>query len=131
MLRKLRTTIGHQDSLYRLHGVIEVKWMMHSLAVSGLASEAAVLRARRRSLWLCEHNDGKPGFVALQAVDTVNHETVKLFTQAHLAVRQTVHTDALKALNSLADSQHHVAKGTQPELASEWLPWVHIVISNF
>ena len=48
-----------------------------------------------------------------------------------MATKQTVHTDALKALTSLAESQHHVAKVTPPELASEWLPWVHIVISNF
>ena len=49
----------------------------------------------------------------------------------HLTVDQTVHTDALNALNCLADSQHHVAKVTPPDMASEWLPWVHIVISNF
>jgi transposase-like protein len=61
----------------------------------------------------------------------INHETVKHFAKFHLAPDQTVHTDALNALNSLAQSQHHVAKVTPPELASHWLPWVHIVISNF
>jgi transposase-like protein len=79
----------------------------------------------------CGHNDGKPGFVALQAVEGINLDTVKQFAQAHLAVQQTIHTDAFKALDSLGESRHHVAKVTPPEWAAVWSPWVHIVISDF
>jgi hypothetical protein len=31
----------------------------------------------------------------------------------------------------LSEEHHHIAKVTPPEMASEWLPWVHVVISNF
>jgi transposase-like protein len=129
MLRKLRTAMGHQDSLYRLQGVIELDDAFVGGKQPGKRGRGAA--GKTPIIVACEHNEGKPGFVALQAVNSINHETVKHFAKFHLAPDQTVHTDALNALNSLAQSQHHVAKVTPPELASHWLPWVHIVISNF
>ncbi len=129
MLRKLRTAMGHQDSLYRLQGVIELDDAFIGGRRAGKRGRGAA--GKTPVIVACEHNDGKPGFVALQAVNSINHETVKHFAKSHLSIDQTVHTDALNALNCLAESQHHVAKVTPPELASQWLPWVHIVISNF
>jgi hypothetical protein len=38
-------------------------------------------------------------------------------------------SNALAALNSLADTQQHEARVTPPEKVDEWLPWVHVVIS--
>lgn len=129
MLRKLRTAMGHQDSLYRLHGVIELDDAFIGGKRAGKRGRGAA--GKTPVIVACEHNGGKPGFVALQAVEGINLDTAKQFAKAHLAAGQTIHTDALKALNSLARGQHHVAKVTPPELAAEWLPWVHIVISNF
>jgi ISXO2-like transposase domain/Transposase zinc-ribbon domain len=129
MLRKLRTAMGHQDSLYRLHGVIELDDALIGGKRAGKRGRGAA--GKTPVIVACEHNNGQPGFVALQAGEGVNLKTVKRFAEAHLAIEQTVHTDAFKALTSLAGNQHHVAKVTPPELASEWLPWVHIVISNF
>jgi transposase-like protein len=79
----------------------------------------------------CENHDGKPGFVAMKAVERVTQETVKQFAQDVLTPDQIVHTDALKALNVLDEEHHHMARVTPPEQASEWLPWVHVAISNF
>ena len=129
MLRKLRTAMGHQDSLYRLHGVIELDDALVGGKKSGKRGRGAA--GKTPIIVACEHNNGKPGFVALQAVESINHKTVRQFAKINLALEQTVHTDALNALNCLAYSQHHVAKVTPPDMASEWLPWVHIVISNF
>lgn len=129
MLRKLRTAMGHQNSLYRLHGVIELDDALIGGKRAGKRGRGAA--GKTPIIVACEHNDGKPGFVALMAVDSINHETVRQFANAHLDFEQTVHTDALHALNTLADTQHHVAKVTPPEQACEWLPWVHVVISNF
>jgi transposase-like protein len=129
MLRKLRTAMGHQDGLYRLQGVIELDDAFIGGKRTGKRGRGAA--GKTPIIVACEHNEGKPGFVALQAVNSINHETVKHFAKFHLVPDQTVHTDALNALNSLAQSQHHVAKVTPPELAAHWLPWVHIVISNF
>ena len=129
MLRKLLTAMGHQDSRYRLHGVIELDDALLGGNRAGKRGRGAA--GKTPVIVACEHNNGKPGFVALQAVASVNHDTTRQFAKAHLNMGQTVHTDALSALNTLAETQHHVAKVTPPEQASEWLPWVHIVISNF
>lgn len=129
MLRKLRTAMGHQDSLYRLHGVIELDDALIGGKRAGKRGRGA--EGKTPVIVACEHNNGKPGFVALQAVASVNHDTTRQFAKTHLDREQTVHTDALNALNTLSETQHHVAKVTPPEQASEWLPWVHVVISNF
>jgi hypothetical protein len=42
-----------------------------------------------------------------------------------------LHTDAFAALRVRAEDHHHIAKVTPPELVDEWLPWVHVIISNF
>jgi hypothetical protein len=44
---------------------------------------------------------------------------------------QILHTDAFTAPKVLAEDHHHAAKVTPPDLVDEWLPWVHVVISNF
>lgn len=67
----------------------------------------------------------------MKAVGRVDQDTVKTFAQETIAPQQTLHTDAFAALRVLAEGYHHVAKVTPPELVGEWLPWVHIVISNF
>ncbi len=129
MLRKLRTAMGHQDSLYRLRGVVELDDALVGGKRAGKRGRGAA--GKTPIIVACEHNDGKPGFVVLQAVTNINHETVRQFARRHLDLGQTVRTDALPALNTLTESQHQVAKVTPPEQACEWLPWVHIVISNF
>lgn len=82
MLRQLRTARGHQESLYRLRGVIElddalVGGKRAGKRGRGTAGKTAILVA-------CEHNDGTPGFVALKAVSSINHETVGQFAKTHL-----------------------------------------------
>lgn len=128
MLRKLRTAMGSQNDLYKLRGIIEfddafIGGKRAGKRGRGAAGKTAVLVA-------CEHNDGKPGFVAMKVVDQVTHDTVRAFAQQSLAPGQTLHTDALAALNVLAEEHHQIAKVTPPEMAYQWLPWVHVVISN-
>jgi hypothetical protein len=70
------------------------------------------------------------GFVAMQAVDTVSKKSVADFLTFHLKSGQTVRTDALPALNSVAKNHVHEKKATPPNKTSEWLPLVHIMIGN-
>lgn len=129
MLRKLRQTMGDQNQLYRLTGVIELDDALVGGKRSGKRGRGAA--GKTAILVACEHNNGKPGFVAMKAVTQVRQATVRQFAQEVLAPDQVVHTDALNALNVLAEEHHHIAKVTPPEQASVWLPWVHVVISNF
>jgi hypothetical protein len=135
MLRKLRVAMGDQNRLCRLEGIIE----LGDAFVGGIPSRAQERSGKRGRgadgktaiLVACEHNGGKPGFVAMKAVDRVDQNTVKAFAQEAIAPGQTLHTDAFTELRVLAEDHHHAAKAAPAELVDEWLPWVHIVISNF
>lgn len=128
MLRKLRTATGDQDNLYKLSGIIEFDGAFIGGKRAGKRGRGAT--GKTAVLVACGHNDGKPGFVAMKVVERVTHESARAFAQQTLAPGQTLHTDALAALNVLAEEHHHIAKVTPPEMASGWLPWVQVVTSN-
>jgi hypothetical protein len=129
MLRKLRLAMGDQNNLYKLNGIIELDDAFVGGKRPGKRGRGA--EGKTAILVACEHNNGKPGFVAMKTVESVNKDSVRGFAQQTIAPGQTLHTDAFAALNVLTEEHHHVAKVTPPELVDEWLPWVHIVISNF
>jgi hypothetical protein len=58
-------------------------------------------------------------------------ETVGEFSCYHLHEDQYVATDAYSSLRALEQTQYHMPKITPPHKVDQWLPWVHIVISNF
>jgi len=128
MLRKFRMAMGDQNKLYKLKGVIELDDALIGGKRSGKRGRGA--EGKTAVLVACEHNNGKPGFVVMKAVDRITHSHVKQFSQEVLETGQTVHTDAFASLSILTEEHHHVARVTPPEMANEWLPWVHIVISN-
>jgi len=129
MLRKFRIAMGDQNSLYKLTGTIELDDAFVGGKRAGKRGRGA--EGKTAILVACEHNDGKPGFVAMKAVRSINKESVQGFAKETIEPGQTLNTDAFFALRILTEEHHHVAKVTPPELVDEWLPWVHIVISNF
>jgi len=58
MLRKLRVAMGDQNRLYRLEGIIEL--------------DDAFVGGKTVILVVCEHNNGKPGFIGMIVVDRVD-----------------------------------------------------------
>jgi transposase-like protein len=128
LLSKLRGAMGHRDTLYRLSEVIELDDALIGGKRSGKRGRGA--EGKTSVLIACENRKGKPGFVAIEAVESVNAETVKDFAQRRLKTRQTARTDALPALNSLSLHVTHIKQVTPPEAVKDWLPWVHIVIAN-
>ena len=129
MLRKLRIAMGDQNSLYKLTGIIELDDAFVGGKRAGKRGRGA--EGKTAILVACEHNDGKPGFVAMKVVEGVTQNSVRQFAQQTIIPGQTLNTDGFAALRVLTEEHHHIAKITPPEMASEWLPWVHVVISNF
>ncbi|BDM64513.1 hypothetical protein NFHSH190041_19650 [Shewanella sp. NFH-SH190041] len=72
----------------------------------------------------------RAGYIAMQAVNRISHQSVEQFVQAHILPNQYVRSDGLRALTIIDKTQHHEARVTPKELVDEWLPWVHIAISN-
>lgn len=128
MLRKIRIAMGHRDSLYRLHDLIEID----DAFVGGKRSGKRGRGAEGKSVVLVaiENRDQRAGFIAMQQVGAVTKESVGKFVQYHLPPDQEVRSDALAALLEIGKTQHHAARVTPPDKAGEWLPWVHIAIGN-
>lgn len=128
LLKKLRTAMGHQDSLYRLSEIIELDDALVGGKKPGKRGRGA--EGKTSILVACENKDGKPGFLSMETVDSVNKQSIQNFASRRIKAEQSVRTDALPANNGLSSHVQHIAKITPPEMANEWLPWVHIAIAN-
>lgn len=128
MLRKLRRVMGDRNQEYTLTGMIELDDALvggtHRGGKRGRGAEG-----KTPVLVAVENQGEKAGFLAMEAVDSVNADNVKAFVEQNIAPDQTVRSDGLAALNVIGETQNHEAKVTPPEQASVWLPWVHIAIS--
>ena len=124
MLRKIRMAMGHRDSVYRLHDLIE----MDDAFVGGRRSGKRGRGAEGKSpVWVVvENRDKRAGFIALQQVPAVTKKAVAKFVQGHLSLNQSVRSDAFASLTEIGKTQQHTARVTPPDMAGEWLPWVQL-----
>ena len=128
ILKKLRDAMGHRDDLYQLSGVIEVDDALVGGKHKGKRGRGA--KGKTSVIIAVESCGERAGFIAMDAVESINHQTVGDFIKKRIMPKQHVHTDGLPALNIIDKTQHHEAKATPSELVDEWLPWVHIAIGN-
>ena len=124
MLRKLRRAMGDRERAYWLTGLVEAD----DALVGGKRGRGAA--GKRPVLFAVERRGGRAGFLAAQVVDGVTHERVGEFSR-RLGDGLTVRSDAYSGLTALARDHAHEPRPTPPEKADEWLPLVHLVISNF
>lgn len=128
MLRKIRIAMGHRDSIYRLHDLVEIDDALVGGRRSGKRGRGA--EGKSAVLVAVESRDTRAGFIAMQQVPSVTKETVAKFVQGRLPPNQLVRSDALASLAEIGKTQHHAARVTPPGKAGVWLPWVHIAIGN-
>lgn len=128
MLRKIRIAMGHRDSVYRLHDLIEIDDAFVGGRRSGKRGRGAA--GKSPVLVAIENRDSHAGFIAMQQVPAVTKEAVAKFVQGHLSLNQSVRSDAFASLTEIGKTQQHTARVTPPDMAGEWLPWVHIAIGN-
>jgi transposase-like protein len=128
VLEKLRKAMGHRDSIYRLSDIVEFDDALVGGKKPGKRGRGA--EGKTSVLVACENREGKPGFIAMEVVESVNKGSVLDFAKRRIKFDQTVRTDGLAANNGIQPHVTHIAKITPPEMANEWLPWVHIAIAN-
>jgi len=128
MLKKLRNSMGHRDSLYRLTDIIELDDALVGGKKPGKRGRGA--EGKVSVLIACENRNDKPGFLAMEVIDSVSKKNIADFAKRRIKAKQTVHTDAYPSNYELAKHVTHIARVTPPEKATEWLPWVHIAIAN-
>lgn len=128
MLKKIHTAMTDRDSKYRLEQLIEFDDAYIGGKRTGKRGRGAA--GKQPILVAVETRDGKAGYMAVEAVDTISKKTVREFLQNHLKAGQTVRTDAFAALNSVGEMHNHQKKVVPAEKASVWLPLVHVIIGN-
>ena len=82
MLRKIRIAMGHRDSVYRLHDLIEIDDAFVGGRRSGKRGRGAA--GKSPVLVAIESRDSRAGFIAMQQVSAVTKEAVAKFVQGHL-----------------------------------------------
>ena len=128
ILSKLRTAMGNRDSIYRLSEIIELDDALVGGKRSGKRGRGA--EGKVSVLIACENKNGRPGFVAMEAVTSVSKKSIGDFAKRRIKASQTVRTDGLPANQGVSIHVTHISKVTPPEMANEWLPWVHVAIAN-
>ncbi|BDM62984.1 IS1595 family transposase [Shewanella sp. NFH-SH190041] len=128
ILKKLRIAMGHRDRLYWLSGNIELDDCLVGGKQKGKRGRGAA--GKTPIIVAVETQGERAGYIAMQAVNRISHQSVEQFVQAHILPNQYVRSDGLRALTIIDKTQHHEARVTPKELVDEWLPWVHIAISN-
>jgi hypothetical protein len=88
ILSKLRTAMGHRDSLYRLTGVIEIDDAFVGGKRKGKRGRGA--EGKMPVLVAVESKGKRAGFIAMQAVNSVYHDNVEKFVAKHLGTIETV-----------------------------------------
>lgn len=128
MLRKLRRAMGDRDRAYWLTGLVEADDALVGGKRPGKRGRGA--GGKQPVLFAVERRGERAGFLAAQVVGGVTHEQVAAFSQ-RLGEGLTIRSDAFSGLTVLARDHAHEPRPTPPEKADEWLPLVHLVISNF
>jgi transposase-like protein len=128
ILKKVRTAMAHRDSIYRLQDLIEFDDTYVGGKRPGKRGRGA--GGKKSVLVAVEKRGPKAGYMAMKAVPDVSGRSIRNFLDHHLKRGQIVRTDALPAMNSVQETQKHMARITPPKQASRWLPMVHIMIGN-
>jgi transposase-like protein len=128
LLKILRKAMGDRNDQYKLSGVIELDDAYVGGKKTGKRGRGA--GGKTSVVIACETSGQRPGFIAMQAVESVNKKTIEKFTNEHIDSSSIVNTDAFCANVGVATFATHIPKVTPSDLVDEWLPWVHIAISN-
>lgn len=128
MLHKIRSAMGHRDSLYKLSGNVEL-----DEAYFGTPDRTSRGRGTRRDKALVAVSlteEGKPLFAKILKVSRLDARCVERFSCAAFEPGCHVRTDGLKVYRSLANRFMHkpVVMAGRPK--GQLLKWVHVVISN-
>ncbi len=127
MLQKLRAAMADRDRRYLLDGLIELDDTYVGGKRPGKRGRGA--QGRKPVLFAVQNNGQGAGFMHARVVDSVNSQTVEQFC-SRLCAGASVRSDAFSGLRVISKSHEHYPKVTPPDQVADWLPLVHIVISN-
>jgi transposase-like protein len=130
MLQKLRHAMSSRDAEYYLKGIVEMDDVfLGAPTENGKRGRGTDKTPAIVSLALDE--EGRPEYVKVQIIDTVNGATVADTAKATVQAGCTIRTDGLNSYNSLnKEGYEHQAENFNPENNPEHLHWLHVIVSN-
>jgi hypothetical protein len=126
----IQKAMSERNNRYLLQGFVEVDEAFFGGKAhgqgTGPVSKTAVLVA------VSVNEQDNPDFVRFKVIDNTKAETIETAAKTMLAPSCQVVTDAHRSHNYFSEIfQEHIACTLEkPEQSKEYLPWVHILISN-
>ena len=114
--------MGNRDRSYWFEGLAEMDDAFVGGRKPGKRGRGS--EGKKPVIFAVEQQEKGMGFMAARLVKQVNSEQVREFAK-RISPHSEIRTDVFKALRVLGESHRHKAS------LDEWLPKVHIVISNF
>jgi transposase-like protein len=130
MCHRIRQAMGDRDEKYHLTGKVELDdSFFGSPTEGGKRGRGTEKTAVLTSVSLdCE---GKPEFVKMKVVESVDGESVKEFAGDSIAKGSEIITDGLNVYTPLSSNGYTLnQKIFDPKNEPEHLHWIHIIISN-
>jgi len=130
MCNKIRHAMGKRDESYSLGGIVELDDAFFGASSQGGkrgrgTDKTAVLVSVSLT------GDGKPCYVKMEAVESVDGETVSKFAKSSIASGSEIRTDGYSTYSVLKDNGYYLVKKTyDPKKDPKHLHWTHILISN-
>ncbi len=126
LLVRIRSAMGQRDQKYLLSGLVE----MDDAYVGGSTHDGKRGRGTEQSLIAVAHSKSsheKPGFLRIELLDNLKHETLQRFVDQHITPNSVVECDGFSSYKCLKGCTLS-AKTYSSE--DDDLKWVHIAISN-
>jgi hypothetical protein len=126
----IQTAMSERNQRYLLEGFVEVDEAFFGGKTTGqgtgTAGKTAVLVA------VSVNEEDQPNFVRFQVIENLKGDTIEAAAQTMLAPSCQVVTDGHASHSHFAEmfEEHISCTQKKPEQSKEYLPWVHILISN-
>ncbi len=136
MLHKLREIMRKRDKRYLLEGILELDDAYvggEQERKRGRGAEGKTLIAVAVEERVDNEGTVKPGYVAMEVLESVSGEEINQFAKEHIEQGSIVKTDGLAAYRGLENKGYHHEKIVTGggKAAGKLFPWVHVTISNF
>lgn len=133
MAHKIRKALADRDAKYKLAGIIEMDdSYFGERKAKGKRGRGANKKAKVIVSVKLDVKEENPIFAAMNVVPRIDKPNIAATAKNKIEAGSTVKTDAWPAYDAIKEQgfDHFKLVIGDPKMASEYLPWVHILISN-
>lgn len=130
MIHKIRNAMSKRDAKYQLCNIAEID----DAYFCGSDKDTKPGRGTTKAkviISVSTSDKGKPQYVKMQVVEELNQDSVHDFASEGIAKGTSIKSDGLNIYSKLSSQGYsHTCKVVKLTEACNYLPWVHILISN-